>query len=100
MKVGPSASFVPECYGWIAALSSLVALFLHWPITVLSIGACGSQSIIPWLTALVTDASSHALLHKSRRSKFTSQEEQELQRRYANLILYLLRTPVYDRTVG
>nr|XP_002131520.1 peroxisomal membrane protein PEX16 [Ciona intestinalis] len=68
----------------------------------LSTGVFGTKSLLPWLAALVVDTSSHALIQRDHKSErpYNPQEKQELRRRYANLIVYLLRSPVYEKTTG
>nr|CAB3264787.1 peroxisomal membrane protein PEX16-like [Phallusia mammillata] len=69
----------------------------------LASAAFGTESFIPWVAALVSDTTSHVLLNKQKQSsmkKFNPIEEKELQRRYANLLLYLLRSPMFDKTTG
>ncbi|CAK8691740.1 unnamed protein product [Clavelina lepadiformis] len=74
---------------------------------VMAVGVFGTKSFIPWLSALVTDSSSHVLLQRTiqstsskKRLSYNPEETRELQRRYANLMLYLLRSPVYDKFTG
>lgn len=72
-------------------------------IHLIGVGFFGDQSSIPWLAALVTDASSHTLLSGHVRGKlktslrFNSEERQELRRRALIIAFYLLRSPIYDR---
>uniref|UniRef100_H2YT15 Peroxisomal membrane protein PEX16 n=1 Tax=Ciona savignyi TaxID=51511 RepID=H2YT15_CIOSA len=68
----------------------------------LATGAFGTRSLLPWLTALMVDTSSHALIQRNYKilRPFNPEEKQELRRRYANLLLYLVRSPIYDKVTG
>jgi len=57
------------------------------------------QSFIPWIISLISDASSHVLLQRNekRMKKLIKIERIELKRRYLNLLLYLLRSPIFDK---
>nr|XP_039266343.1 peroxisomal membrane protein PEX16-like [Styela clava] len=72
-------------------------------IHLIGVGFFGTQSVVPWLASLVTDASSHTLLNGHVQEKlktstrFNSDERKELRRRAAVMIFYLLRSPIYDR---
>ena len=81
----------------------LLRISLTQSLLVIGVGFFGDQSSIPWLAALVTDASSHTLLSghiKGKRMtslRFNDEERQELRRRALIIAFYLLRSPLYDR---
>lgn len=57
-------------------------------------GRCGTGSWIPWLAALGMDVASLKLIDPTR---MNLDEKQELKRRQLTLLMYLLRSPFYDR---
>jgi len=89
---------------------------LHCLRPLLHLSSCqlfGSKSWIPWFTALLADTSSHVLLQRQTNTTSSSSrkqstvdkpynqvEKEELRRRYRNMALYLLRSPLYEKHTG
>jgi len=60
-----------------------------------SLGIFGIKSWTPWLLSVICDILSQAL-HWDQMSNLTSEEKHELWRRRQEMVLYLLRSPLYD----
>lgn len=81
----------------------LCSISLNWNFQqlVISVSFFGTSSVVPWLAALITDASSHTLLsshaQNHAKSRFSETEQRELQRRTFIMLFYFLRSPIYDR---
>ena len=60
----------------------------------LALNRFGMKSWVPWLLALTMDVSSLKLLEQG---KYNCEEMKEIHRRQMTLLMYLLRSPFYDR---
>ena len=60
----------------------------------LALNRFGMKSWVPWLLALTMDVSSLKLLEQG---KYNREEMKEIHRRQMTLLMYLLRSPFYDR---
>ena len=80
--------------------AGLVAEGLHIAQPVLHLAAMaltGHKSWTPFLLSLVVDCTSSAI-HAMEARTMSTQERRELLRRRINLLLYLIRSPLYDAT--
>ena len=57
-------------------------------------GRCGTNSSIPWSLALALDIASIKLL---KSGVLNCDDQKEIRRRQLTLLMYLLRSPFYDR---
>ena len=57
-------------------------------------GRCGTNSWIPWSLALALDIASIKLL---KSGVLNCDDQKEIRRRQLTLLMYLLRSPFYDR---
>lgn len=63
-----------------------------------SLGICSNRSWKPWVLSLVMDLTSlHLYKTCSRKNALTQKQKLQLSRRCVVLLLYLLRSPFYDR---
>jgi len=71
------------------------------PLIYIVISSTASKnSFFPWFASLITDASALALLNREPHNKektYKKLEALEIRRRYVLLMLYLLRSPVYNK---